>query len=138
MAIGIATLVTADRVQMTNNDWVFSIAALKRSLGAERCLVINDFTALAMSLTALAPGDLRAVGTGRAVAGAPMALLGPGTGLGVSGLLPQGGGRWSAVSGEGGHVTLAATDEHEAAILAVLRQRFGHVSAEVCCRVPCS
>lgn len=130
VAIGIATPVTADRVQMTNNDWVFSIAALKRSLGAERCLVINDFTALAMSLTALAPGDLRAVGTGRAVAGAPMALLGPGTGLGVSGLLPQGGGRWSAVSGEGGHVTLAATDEHEAAILAVLRQRFGHVSAE--------
>ena len=42
------------------------------------------------------------------------------------------------MSGEGGHVTLGATDEHEAAILAVLRQRFGHVSAEVCCRVPCS
>ena len=34
------------------------------------------------------------------------------------------------MSGEGGHVTLAATDEHEAAILAVLRQRFSHVSAE--------
>ena len=130
VGIGIATPVTADRVQMTNNNWAFSIAALKRSLGAERCLVINDFTALAMSLTALAPGDLRAFGTGRAVAGAPMALLGPGTGLGVSGLLPQGDGRWSALSGEGGHVTLAATDEHEAAILAVLRQRFGHVSAE--------
>ena len=130
VGIGIATPVTADRVQMTNNDWVFSIAALKRSLGAERCLVINDFTALAMSLTALAPADLRAVGSGRAVEGAPMALLGPGTGLGVSGLLPQGEGRWSAVSGEGGHVTLAATDEQEAAILAVLRQRFGHVSAE--------
>ena len=81
MAIGVATPVTAERVQM-NNDWVFSIAALKPSLGAERCLVINDFTALAMSLRALAPGDLRAVGTGRAVAGAPMALLGPGTGLG--------------------------------------------------------
>ena len=130
VGIGIATPVTADRVQMTNNNWAFSIAALKRSLGAERCLVINDFTALAMSLTALAPGDLRAFGTGRAVAGAPMALLGPGTGLGVSGLLPQDDGRWSALSGEGGHVTLAATDEHEAAILAVLRQRFGHVSAE--------
>ena len=54
--------------------------------------MINDFTALAMSLSALAPGDLRAVGTGRAVAGAPTALLGPGTGLGVSGLLLQGGG----------------------------------------------
>ncbi len=130
VGIGIATPVTSDRVEMTNHTWGFSITELKQALGAERCLVINDFSALAMSLTALAPGDLRAVGSGRAVAGATRALLGAGTGLGVSGLVPQGGGRWSALSGEGGHVTLAATDDHEAAILAALRQRFGHVSAE--------
>ncbi len=130
VGIGIATPVTSDRVTMTNHTWSFSIVELKHALGAERCLVINDFSALAMSLTALAPSDLRQIGSGRAVPGATMALLGAGTGLGVSGLVPQGGGRWSAISGEGGHVTLAATDEHEAAILAVLRQRFGHVSAE--------
>lgn len=130
VGIGIATPVTSDRVSMTNHSWDFSIDELKRALGAERCLVINDFTALAMSLTALAPGDLRQIGTGTAVPGATIALLGAGTGLGVSGLVPQGAGRWSAISGEGGHVTLAATDDHEAAILAVLRQRFGHVSAE--------
>jgi glucokinase len=130
VGIGIATPVTADRVSMTNHHWSFSIAELKHALGAERCLVINDFTALAMSLTALAPSDLRQIGTGTLVPGATMALLGAGTGLGVSGLVPQGAGRWSAISGEGGHVTLAATDDHEAAILAVLRQRFGHVSAE--------
>ncbi|MEO8804778.1 MAG: glucokinase [Burkholderiaceae bacterium] len=136
VGIGIATPVASDRVQLTNNDWAFSITELKQALGAERCLVINDFTALAMSLTALAPSDLRAVGAvgavgaSKAVAGAPMALLGPGTGLGVSGLLPQGDGRWWAVSGEGGHVTLAATDEHEAALLALVRRRFGHASAE--------
>lgn len=130
VGIGIATAVTSDRVEMTNHSWGFSIAELKHALGAERCLVINDFTALAMSLTALAPSDLRQIGAGRAVAGATMGLIGAGTGLGVSGLVPQGNGRWSAISGEGGHVTLAATDDHEAAILAVLRQRFGHVSAE--------
>ncbi len=130
VGIGIATPVTADRVVMTNHTWSFSIAELKRSLGAERCLVINDFTALAMSLTALAADDLRQIGTGTAVPGATMALLGAGTGLGVSGLVPQGAGRWSAISGEGGHVTLAASDEHEAQILGVLRRRFGHVSAE--------
>ena len=130
VGIGIATAVTSDQVRMTNNDWAFSIDELRRALGAERCLVINDFTALAMSLTALADSDLRAVGGGLAVAGATIALLGPGTGLGVSGLLPQHGGGWSAISGEGGHVTLAASDDHEAAILAVLRSRFGHVSAE--------
>ena len=130
VGIGIATPVTSDRVRMTNHAWTFSIAELKRSLGVERCLVINDFTALAMSLAALVPRDLRKIGAGRAVEGATLALLGPGTGLGVSGLLPQPGGGWSAISGEGGHVTLAATDDHEAAILGLLRQRFGHVSAE--------
>jgi len=34
------------------------------------------------------------------------------------------------ISGEGGHVTLAATDDEEAAVLAALRSQFGHVSAE--------
>lgn len=130
VGIGIATPVTSDQVEMTNHPWSFSITELKHALGVERCLVVNDFTALAMSLTALAPSDVRRIGTGQAVPGATMALLGAGTGLGVSGLVPQGGGRWSALSGEGGHVTLAATDDHEAAIIAVLRQRFGHVSAE--------
>jgi glucokinase len=130
VGIGIATAVTSDHVQMTNHAWGFSIAALKRALGVERCLVINDFTALAMSLTALGAADLRTVGAGQAVPGATVALLGPGTGLGVSGLVPQLGGGWSAISGEGGHLTLAASDDHEAALIGVLRQRFGHVSAE--------
>lgn len=129
-AIGIATAVTGDAVHMTNNSWVFSIAQLKQSLGLQRCLVINDFTALAMSLPALAPSDLRCVGAGVAVAGAPVALLGPGTGLGISGLVLTGNGQCCALSGEGGHATLAAVDDRESALLALLRSRFGHVSAE--------
>jgi len=128
--IGIATVVTGDEVRMTNHPWSFSIAELKRSLGLERCLVINDFTALAMSLPALAAADLRAIGGGTAVAGAAIGLLGPGTGLGVSGLVPCGAGAWSPLSGEGGHVTLAASSESEAALLSWLRSRLGHVSAE--------
>jgi len=132
--IGIATPVTGDLVRMTNHHWSFSVEALRNALGAERCLVINDFTALAMSLSALGAGDTRAVGGGQAVPGAPVALLGPGTGLGVSGLLQTAaagaGARLIALSGEGGHVSLAASDDEQAALLAVLRRRFGHVSAE--------
>jgi glucokinase len=128
--IGVATAVTGDQVNMTNGAWSFSISQLKQMLGLERCLVINDFTALAMSLPALGAADLRGIGSGVAVKGAPIALLGPGTGLGVSGLLPDAGGAVSALSGEGGHVTLAAADSDEAAILALLRKRFSHVSAE--------
>ncbi len=128
--IGIATAITGDEVRMTNHHWSFSITELKRQLGVQRCLVINDFTALALSLPALRAGDLHALGGGAAVAGAPLALLGPGTGLGVSGVVPGAAGGVVALSGEGGHVTLAAADDGEAAVLALLRRRFGHASAE--------
>jgi glucokinase len=129
-AIGIATPVIGDFVKMTNNDWSFSIAALKAQFGFARLVVINDFTALALALPALGPGDLCSVGSGAAIEGAPKALLGAGTGLGVSGLIQDAGGRWVPIAGEGGHVTLAAHDDQEAAIIAYLRAKFGHVSAE--------
>ena len=129
-AIGIANPVTGDRVQMTNHHWSFSIAQLEQDLGVQRLAVINDFTALALSLPTLAGPDLRRIGPGQAVAGAPQALIGPGTGLGVSGLLPSPTGGCVAIAGEGGHVTLAAADDAEAAVLAWLRNRFGHASAE--------
>ena len=129
-AIGIANPVTGDLVQMTNHHWSFSIAELQRKLGLQRLAVINDFTALALSLPALTPSDLRPVGGGTATRGAAMAVLGPGTGLGVSGLVPHGRGGYTPIEGEGGHVTLAASNDREAAIIDRLRCRFGHVSAE--------
>ncbi len=128
--IGIATVITGDEVRLTNSSWRFSIAEFQRSMALDRCLVINDFTALAMSLPALQPQDLQPLGGGAAVAGATIALLGPGTGLGVSGLVPDADGRYHAIAGEGGHVTLAATDAREAQLLAALRSKYDHVSAE--------
>jgi glucokinase len=69
------------------------------------------------------------VGGGLPIPNAPIALIGAGTGLGVSGLIP-GDGKWFPLQGEGGHVTIAAMDEREAAVLSLLRTRLGHVSAE--------
>ena len=130
-AIGIATPVTGDAVRMTNHHWAFSISALQAELGFERLVVINDFTALALALPELGAQELRQLGGMAAVAGAAKALIGPGTGLGVSGLLPAGEpGRWLALQGEGGHVSLAAGTAREAAVLDVLRRDLGHVSAE--------
>src|SRR2546421_10080728 len=130
-AIGMANPVVGDHVQMTNHHWSFSIAEVKRELGLDRFLVMNDFTALALSLPGLAPSDLRQVGSGTAVEGAPLALLGPGTGFGVSGLFLAGSGHGAIpINGEGGHVTLAAIDEREQRVIAILRRRFGHASAE--------
>jgi glucokinase len=129
-AFGIATAITGDQVQMTNHPWRFSIASLQQTLGVERLVVLNDFEALAQAVPALGGGDLRGVGHGRALPQANMAVIGPGTGLGVSGLVADGHGGWLTVVGEGGHVTLAAGNAREASLLAVMRERFDHVSAE--------
>ena len=130
-AIGIANPITGDHVQMTNCHWAFSISGMQRDLGFARFIVINDFTALALALPDLQPAELRQLGGGAAIAGAPIGLIGPGTGLGVSGLIAgDAPGRWLPLQGEGGHVTLAASNQREAAVLEVLRDEFGHASAE--------
>jgi glucokinase len=130
-AIGIANPVVGDHVKMTNAPWAFSIEAVRREIGFDRFLVINDFTALALSLPALAADDLRQVGGGQADPLAAVGLLGPGTGLGVSGLMRLDGGRRSIpIEGEGGHVSLAPANAREDAVVGRLRGRFGHASAE--------
>lgn len=130
VAFGIATAVTGDQVRMTNHHWSFSIEALRERLGAERLRVLNDFEALAHAVPVLGGESLSAVGAGQSVPGAALAVIGPGTGLGVSGLVADGRGGWRVIVGEGGHVTLAPATPREASLLAVLRERFGHVSAE--------
>ena len=129
-AFAVASPVAGDRVELTNSPWAFSIAATGAALGLERFAVVNDFAAVALSIPHLGRGDLVQVGGGDGVAGAPVAVLGPGTGLGVSGLVLGGDGGWVVLATEGGHVTMAAADEREAALLAWLRHRYGHVSAE--------
>jgi glucokinase len=128
-AMAIAGPITGDHIRMTNHVWEFSAATTRRQLELSRLIFMNDFTALAMSLRHLPPQDLQPIGGGRAVLGSTIALLGPGTGLGVSGLVPSGE-HWIPLQGEGGHVTLAVMNEREIAVLAQLRQRFSHVSAE--------
>ncbi len=128
-ALAIAGPVTGDIVRMTNHVWEFSAAHTRQQLGLERLIVLNDFTALAMAVRHLTDADLEQVGHGRAVPNMPIAVIGPGTGLGVSGLIPVGQ-SWMPLQGEGGHVTLSVMNEHELAVLKQLQQRFSHVSAE--------
>ncbi len=128
-AMAVATPVTDDWIQMTNHHWRFSVKALRRQLALERLLVLNDFTALALAVPGLARHHLVPVGGGAAVPGKAKALLGPGTGLGVSGLLPAGGG-WVPIEGEGGHVTYSPTTPRERTVVVALEAKRGHVSAE--------
>ncbi|MGH8797226.1 MAG: glucokinase [Caldimonas sp.] len=132
-AIGIASSIVGDRVAMTNRAWTFSASAMQQRLGLERLLLVNDFAALARGLPTLRHADLQGVGTvartHAGAAGAPFALVGPGTGLGVSGLLATRRG-FIPLTGEGGHASLSAQDALQDRVVALLRAQFGHVSAE--------
>jgi len=134
VAIAIANPITGDQIRMTNHHWTFSQAAVKAEFGFQVLRLLNDFTALALALPDLPAQDLRQVGGGPALAGAPVGLVGAGTGLGVSGLLPDGRGGWVPLEGEGGHVTLPATTARERLVMDGLIRRYGHASAE---RVAC-
>jgi len=128
-ALDVATGITGDSVQLTNGPWGFSIESTRRALALDRLHVINDFTALALAVPTLQPHEIRQVGRGEPVQGTAIAVIGPGTGLGVSGLLPAGDG-WIALQGEGGHTAFSPTTAREIEVLRWLMQRFEHVSTE--------
>jgi glucokinase len=129
VALAVASPVTGDHVALTNNPWQFSIADLKQRLALDRLEVVNDFTANALALPRLGPRDRRQVGSGLPVAQMPIGVLGPGSGLGVSALVPADGG-WIPLASEGGHATMPAATDREDAVLSLMRHRFDHVSAE--------
>ena len=127
-AFAVATAVGSDRVAFTNSGWSFSRRQTQAGLGLDELLILNDFEALALSLPRLSPAQLRPHGA-LPLARGTLAVVGPGTGLGVAGLVqtPHG---WAAVAGEGGHATLSASDDFEVALLAAVRREHAHVSAE--------
>jgi glucokinase len=128
-ALAIANPVEEDRVSMTNHHWSFSIEALREEQALETLLVVNDFAALAMSLPHLTAAGRERIGGGLELPNRPIGLIGPGTGLGVSGVIPADG-RWIALASEGGHVSFAPANKDEVAILEALWSEYGHVSAE--------
>ncbi len=152
-AFAFAGPITGDAVSLTNAGWSFSIAALREELGLAHLLVLNDFAALAWSLPLLEADELRRIGRGATSGGAggsagaagdggagaassmatpaaARALIGPGTGIGMAGLLPTPAGGWAAIAGEGGHASLAPADERETDILEWTRRHHPHVSIE--------
>ncbi len=127
--LAVAAPVTGDEVSFTNLQQTLSADALRQNLQVSSVSLLNDFTAIAYGIRCLLPDDRVQLGGSKPVPGTPLAVLGPGTGLGVSGLIPAAG-RWTAIESEGGHVTLAATTREEFEIISRLGEQVGHVSAE--------
>jgi glucokinase len=128
-ALALATAINGPVVKMTNSAWTISRNGVAAALGAEQVLLLNDFEALALALPYLGDGETQWIGSARPDRSLPMAVIGPGTGLGVSSCVPSATG-WIAVAGEGGHATATPADDFESDVLRVMRQQFPHVSAE--------
>lgn len=129
-AIGVANPVTGDRIKLTNHDWTCSIAAMRRSLGLNNLLVINDFTALALALPEIGETACVRVRDGHQEERAPQAVIGPGTGLGISGVVPSPKGCGIPLAGEGGHMEITPLTDNEWIAWRAMQQQYGRVSAE--------
>jgi len=127
--LAVAGPVDKDRCVLTNCPWTIDAPELCAAFGFAKVHLFNDFEATALSLPHLTAADLYPLGGGEAISGAPMAVLGPGTGLGVACCVP-GSQSSIVIASEGGHATMAATSSREDAIIDYLRKQFGHVSAE--------
>ncbi len=129
VAVAVAGPVAGDDVRLTNRDWCFSVSRLADELSVNDILVVNDFSAQAASLPFLGEEDLLQVGGGSVAREFAKVVIGPGTGLGVSGVIPKNAG-WAVIKGEGGNVTLPACTGREIEILAEMRKDYSDCAAE--------
>jgi glucokinase len=118
-----------ERIDLTNCAWKIARSEIEAATGGEATLV-NDFAAVARAVPALGADDLVQIGGALPKPGAPKLALGPGTGLGVASVVPNGAGGWIVAPGEGGHSDLAPTNEREIAIIYQLMREYGRVSVE--------
>ncbi len=127
--IDVACPVDEDHIELTNNHWAFSIRELRRELDLESLHVINDYTAIAMAIPGLGLDQKIKIGDGESLEKMPIAVCGPGTGLGVA-FLKNYENQWVCLEGEGGHVDFAPHNEMEIFLLNRLLQSYTHVSSE--------
>ena len=129
--LGIAGPIENNICRATNLPWVVDGTALSQRLGIARVLLVNDFTAAALGVTAVGADELVALGGDLRVAHGPMAVLGAGTGLGQAFLLwSTVENRYQVVASEGGHVDLAARTPLEHGLVHFLTNKYGRVSCE--------
>jgi glucokinase len=125
----LATPIDGDAIKLTNSAWVLARVEAQRALGVQHLHLFNDFEVLALALPHLGDDDVARFGGGAIDRHLPMAVIGPGTGLGVAACVPAGD-TWVALASEGGHVTAAASDDFESEVFRAIRPQHAHISAE--------
>ena len=129
LSLAAAGPVNEQIVDISNSHWRFEKQRLLDRLGLDKLLVINDFTAQALAQSETTECDRTQLLDGVEDASAPMLVIGPGTGLGVSALIPVVDGPLP-IEGEGGNIRFAPQSESEWELFAFMKQRTDHVVVE--------
>ncbi|RLQ89324.1 glucokinase [Notoacmeibacter ruber] len=117
--------VLGDRIPLTNCPWVIDAQAVMKALDLSAFMAVNDFEGQALAAAALPEEDWIVLREGQAVSNSPRIILGPGTGLGVGGLIELPG-LWVPVPGEGGHVDMGPRTADDLALWPHLHAQVGH------------
>jgi glucokinase len=126
---GIAGPVINGRCKTTNLPWEVSEAGLKKRFRWPKVQLINDLVATGHAVPSLQGRELYNLNVERGRTGENIALIAPGTGLGMA-LLVFHEGWYISVPSEGGHVGFSPSNEEEVSLWRYFRQRYGHVSVE--------
>ncbi len=128
--LAVAAPVDGDEIELTNCPWVVRPRELHRKLGIGDVMLLNDFEAQALSTVALGPEHLERIGGGAEPEDTgSRVIMGPGTGLGVAGMV-HARGIWIPVPGEGGHVDIGPRTPRDHQIWPHLEPIEGRISAE--------
>ncbi len=127
--LAVAGPIKGDEIDLTNCDWVIQPKGMIRDLGFENVMVINDFEAQALAAASLGPEYLDKIGSGEIKASTSRVVVGPGTGLGVAGLV-HARHTWFPVPGEGGHIDLGPRTERDYELFPHYETIEGRISAE--------
>jgi len=128
-ALAIAAPVIGDHAKLTNQSWSFDRPELQRRFSFSRLIFINDLAAQARAVHALPSDELIAIGPAKsAERRGSVAIVGPGTGLGVARLDPAS--KTPVTSTEGGHVGFAPSDDVEVELLRMWQPHLGRVTNE--------
>ncbi|KGJ93134.1 glucokinase [Colwellia psychrerythraea] len=127
--LAIACPVDTDSISMTNLPWKFSQKQLKEELNLNSLTLINDYTAIAMAIPLLNDQQKIKIGRGETAEKQPIAVCGPGTGLGVANLVNINN-HWYCLGGEGGHTDFAPVDDLDIKIFQQLKTTKKRLSYE--------
>lgn len=127
--LAVAGPIETDEIPLTNCDWVVKPKEMLTNLGLKDVIVINDFEAQALAIATLGSDDRETIGPQRPDMIASRVVLGPGTGLGVAGLV-HARNMWFPVPGEGGHVDIGPRSARDYQVFPHLDTIEGRIAGE--------